>query len=131
MKTGYKMTVIWTVSLLLVLSFSLPTIMYVSNSFSTNSTATENCKGYQRTTDQRSRLNPTGLKEYFKWFQESPMGSMKSIVNLDHIKESLNVTSLSKISDIRLLWFSSVFRYFRSVGECFMKDFYEKVKSVF
>ena len=124
MKTGYKMTVIWTVSLLLVLSFSLPTIMYVSNSFSTNSTATENCKGCQRTADQWSRLNPTGLKEYFKWFQEqeilipiglkeyfkwfqeSLMGSMKFIFNLDLITESSR-TTLSKISDIGLLWFNS------------------------
>ena len=70
MKTGYKMVMIWTVSLLLVLSFSLPAIMYVSNSFSTNSTTTKNCKGCQRTADQRSRLNPTGLKEHSKWFQE-------------------------------------------------------------
>ena len=72
--------------------------MYVSNSFTTDFTATENCKGYQRTADQPSRLNPSGLKEYFKWFQESSMGSMKSIVNLDHITESWNATSLSKIS---------------------------------
>ena len=59
------------------------------------------------------------------------MGSMKSIVNLDRITESWNVTSLSKISDIGLLWFSSVFGYLRSVGECSMMDFYVKVKSVF
>ena len=79
------MAVIWTVSLLLVLSFSIHVIMSVSNSFSTNFTATENCKGYQRTADQPSILNPTGLKDYFKWFQEYSMGSMKSIVNLDCI----------------------------------------------
>ena len=70
MKTGYKMVVIWTVSLLLVLLFSIHVVMFVRNSFSTNSTATENCKGCQRTAYQRSRLNPTGLKEYLKWFQE-------------------------------------------------------------
>ena len=117
MKTGYKMVVIWTVSSLLVLSFSIPAVMSVSNSFTANSTATENCKGYPCTAYQRSRLNPMGLKEYFKWFQESSMGSMKSIFNLDRITESWKVTSLSKISDIRLLWFSSMFRYFRSVVE--------------
>ena len=141
MKTGYKMVVIWTVSSLLVLSFSIPAVMSVSNSLSTNFTSTENCKGYQHTADQRSRLNPTGLKEYFKWFQEilipvrlkeyfkrfqeSSMGSLRSIFNLDRITESWN-TSLNKISNIILLWFSYGFRYFRSVAKCFMMDFYEK-----
>ena len=76
-------------------------------------------------------LIPMGLKEYFQWFQESLMGSTKSIIKLDRITEWWNITSLSKISDIGLLWFSYVFRYFRSVAECFMVDFYEQEKSIF
>ena len=64
------MVVIRMVSLLLVLSFSIPVVMSTSNSFSTNSTATKNCKRYQRTAYQRSKLKATGLKEYFKRFQE-------------------------------------------------------------
>ena len=70
-------------------------------------------------------LIPMALNEYFKWFQESSMHSMKSIFNLDRITESSRIT-LSKILDIILLWFSYGFRYFRSVAECFMMDFYEK-----